>query len=348
MTTARHKLVRNEEIGTYHCTVRCVRRAFLCGRDAYSGKNYDHRRQWVVERLETLTNIFCLDVLAYAAMSNHLHVVVRLRPDQSAGWSDEEVARRWLELYPPATSGESRLKPIDAEAWRHEIRKLIGNEHRIMTLRDRLGSLSWFMKSLNEHIARRANREDDCKGRFWEGRFKCQRLENEGAILACMCYVDLNPIRAGIAKSIDESEFTSARERVRRIEALDSAAVIRNHTGGNGIIGPKLVGLDGDASPFACWGEREYLRILEATGREIRRDKPGYISEDIRPLLEQLDLDTEQWVQTVSEYNRRFRRIVGSLDQLRAAAKEMGQIWVHGFRAAEAGFRLGRNLAASP
>jgi len=81
-----------------------VRRAFLCGTDAYSGKSFEHRRGWIVERVKQLAGVFAIDVAAYAVMSNHYHLRVRIDAERAQGWSREEVLRRWTRLFdgPPA------------------------------------------------------------------------------------------------------------------------------------------------------------------------------------------------------------------------------------------------------
>jgi REP element-mobilizing transposase RayT len=222
MTTARSLLVDAESPGFYHCISRCVRRAWLCGVDPYNGKSYEHRQEWVEQRLLELADIFAVGLYAYAVMSNHVHVVLRIDPGTPASWSDEEVAVRWVRLFPATTNGE-----VDSEACRAKEQTLLGNADRVAICRERLGSLSWFMRSLNEPIARRANHEDACTGRFWEGRYKCQTLLDEAAVLSCMSYVDLNPIRAGIAENLETSVNTSA---VRRIAAIKSSADAANQS----------------------------------------------------------------------------------------------------------------------
>ncbi len=163
-----------------------------------------------------------MEVCAYAAMSNHLHLVVKNDPLAVREWSKEEVARRWFRLFPGGRDSKGEPARPDPMI----VRRFLEDEQRVEVCRNRLGNLSWYMRCLNEPIARRTNREDECSGRFREGRFKCQRLEDEGAVLACMAYVDLNPVRAGLAEVPEASEFTSIFERIAgRAERLAAAAI---------------------------------------------------------------------------------------------------------------------------
>ena len=146
----------------------CVRRAFLCGVDASSGKNYEHRRQWVVDRLELLCSVFAVELCAYSIMSNHTHIVLRLAPSQSNSWSPDQVMARWEKLYGIPIPVAIGLAPLEAQ-------KALALE-MIEVRRRRLCDLSWFMKCLNEHIARRANLEDHCTGAFWDRFLFLQNL----------------------------------------------------------------------------------------------------------------------------------------------------------------------------
>jgi REP element-mobilizing transposase RayT len=208
--SARRNIVHEECVGVYHCIARCVRRAFLCGTDSYSGRDYSHRKAWILERLRHLAGLFGVDVCGYAIMSNHLHLVLRNRPDCVEQWTDAEVAFRWRKLFPQRDDTTGEL----AEPDDNDVAILMANADRLATLRNRLSSLSWFMRCLCEWVARAANREDGSAGRFWAGRFKSQPLLDEAALLACSVYVDLNPIRAGIASTPEESQFTSGCDRI--------------------------------------------------------------------------------------------------------------------------------------
>ena len=195
MPKPRYRQVSIEDTPYYHCVSRCVRRAFLCGRDSQTGYDFNHRRQWIVDRIKLTCSVFAIDLCAYAIMSNHYHIVVKINAEQVKTWSDEEVARRWTQIFTGPLLVRQYLGNADLTSTELErIAKLFA------TWRERLSDLSWFMRCINEPIARMANAEDHCTGSFWEGRFKSQALLDERALLACMAYVDLNPIRAAMAK----------------------------------------------------------------------------------------------------------------------------------------------------
>ena len=230
MATPRHLLVDPVNECDYHLVSRCVRRAFLCGVDDYDGRDYSHRRAWLVERLRRIAPCFAVDVYAYTVLSNHFHLVLRHDPLAGRGWSDEEVARRWVEAFPPTERGEV------VEALKPERRELILDDpRRVARARCTLGSMSHFMKHLKQPIARRANLEDDRTGHFFEQRFYSGALLTEEALIAAMAYVDLNPVRAELAGRIEDIRDTSIRERLQ----VNSAEALADY------LRPVVAGLDG-------------------------------------------------------------------------------------------------------
>ncbi len=198
------------EICIVHTVQRCVRKAFLAGLDQKTGVDFSFRREWIRRRMEALASVFGLDVLTYAILSNHMHLILRNRPDVVAAWSDEEAALRWLRVFPGRRMDEQLAEPTE-----NDVRTLAGNKKRLAEVRSRLSDISWFMRALSEPIARLANRQDECTGHFWEGRFKAQRIVDEAGLLACAMYVDLNPIRAAMAESPDKAVHTSAYDRIQ-------------------------------------------------------------------------------------------------------------------------------------
>ena len=197
----------------YHCTSRCVRRAFLCGLDALTGKDYEYRRQWVEDRILFLGEVFCIDVCAYAVMSNHHHVVLHINMAEAQSLTDLEVCERWHKLYKGTLLTQKFFKgELLDEA------QILAVKEKLDHWRLELANISRWMWALNEPIARMANAEDQCTGRFWESRFKSQALLDEKALAACMAYVDLNPIRAKMAKTPEESEHTSIKRRIENQE----------------------------------------------------------------------------------------------------------------------------------
>jgi hypothetical protein len=194
-----------------HVFNRCVRRAFLCGVDSVSGRDYSHRKDWIRQRLEFLTGIFAFDIATYAVMSNHFHLVVRSRPDIVASWTDEEVSIRNLRLQGKAWFRQDGTPRKSTAA---EIERMIRHPEELQRLRRKLSDLSSLMSYFDRNLANRANREDEVTGAFWEGTFRAELIHDEASLLACMAYVDLNPIRAMLAQSLEESDYTGAFDRI--------------------------------------------------------------------------------------------------------------------------------------
>ena len=203
MTVARKLLVDLEVSRYYHCISRCVRRAFLCG------EGFEHRKKWIEERLELLAGNFAVSVCGFSIMDNHLHCLARLDPGVAKKWSSEQVVRRWIAVYPPPTLDVEDPKVV--QLWVDHERK---DAEKVAKYRERLQDLGWFMKSLKEPLARMANKEDDCKGTFWESRYKSIAILDEEALLATCAYIDLNPVAAGIAATPETSPHTSVKQRV--------------------------------------------------------------------------------------------------------------------------------------
>lgn len=305
MTYARHHLVAAGAAGTYHCVSRCVRRAFLCGHDAVSGHSFEHRKDWVEARLLQLAESFAVSIHAYAVMSNHLHVVVHIDPQAANEWVDEEVARRWLNAFGTGAP--------EAPALEQRVQALAQDVARVAVLRERLGSLSWFMSALVQPIARRANREDGVTGRFWEGRFKSQALLDERAVLACMAYVDLNPLRAGIARRLERCTHTSARSR---IESGTPAGAPLRPVAGN------------PHTPLPGLSEAQYLDVLRWCwdGGEFEPTVLDALPAAARPLIGR----PERWMRQVLATETHYARAIGSLEALLRRADDCRQRWLRG------------------
>lgn len=206
----RKQVIRDDEVGLYHVWCRCVRRAWLCGVDPLTGKDFEYRKSWLEERLEELALIFAIDTCVFSLLSNHFHLLLRNRPDLAAKWSDEEVLRRWWQLCP----GRREEDGSPAEMTKEELQAWLADAGFVAQCRRKLSSISSFMKHLNQWLARRANCEENVTGHFFEGRFGCKSLLDEGAILAAALYVDLNEIRAGLAATLETSVHSSAYRRI--------------------------------------------------------------------------------------------------------------------------------------
>jgi hypothetical protein len=310
MTRPRSHIAPHHTPGAFHCVQRCVRRAFLCGVDHYSGRSFEHRRDWIEQRIRLVAGCFAIAIDAYAVMSNHLHLVLRIDPDETLRWTDDEVATRWVRLFPPREDSDAA---IEAKCLR-----LLAAPARVETLRQRLGNLSWLMRCLVEPIARRANREDGCKGRFWEGRYKCQALCDERAILAAMAYVDLNPIRAGMADRLETSTYTSAAARISEAAMNPILATA------------SLKPIAGSLRPAFDITTADYLHILDWTGRQLAPGKRGRIAPEAPAILTSIDHDETRCATRVAAFGSGWHRAAGSAQDLIAIAERMGQQWLKG------------------
>ena len=320
MTRPRKALISLTTTPYYHITSRCVRRAFLCGVDHYSGRSYEHRRQWVVDRIRLLASLFAIDVCAYAVMSNHYHLVLKLAPDQLNDRSDDEVMDRWCALFKgPLLIQRYRKGDALSAAESATVSDIVN------VWRNKLSSISWFMRCLNQPIARQANREDECTGKFWESRFTSQALKTEEALLSCMAYVDLNPVRAGMATSFETSHYTSIQERTNPSFDMNQAIYDQRQCGDlmdfKTPIKP-LLHFEGDRKNELQAGIQfsfqDYLELVGWTGRIIRNDKRSYIDNALPPILHRLQISPRQWHLNTTQFEaihpRRFNRVEPNLD----------------------------------
>ena len=311
--TPRNQQISLSDTNWYHCVSRCTRRAFLYGVDQFSGQDYNHRRDWVEDRIKLLGQVFAIDVAAFSVMSNHHHVVLRIDADKANNWSLDEVIQQWHRIY----KGNFLSRKYLAEG-KLPLAESITLQKNAEIWRARLCNISWFMKALNEPIARWANEEDKCTGRFYEGRFKSQALLDEQAILACMAYVVLNPVRANMALTPETSDFTSIKTRIASAK--------------EGRIPDALAPFQGDERkgkadgiPFSL---KDYIELVDLTGRAIREDKRGYIDNNFPPILKRLNIDTETWLFIATTFEDSFGPWIGTTPQLQQVCENTEKSWI--------------------
>jgi hypothetical protein len=310
----------------------------LSGIDPLTGVDCEHRRQWSRDRLEHLASVFAIEVVTYAILGNHTHQILRSRPDIARTWSPEVVATRWLSITPKRKKSGEIIEPTE-----RQIQSITGNPKLVEKLRLQLSDVSWWMRSYAQFIATRANREDDTKGHFWEERFRAIVLYDEASILRCMLYVDLNPIRAGMAKSIEQSDYTGAKDRLDdwRIQvatnldngitlSIDSntAAWERLDHHCSGWLSP--IQIDASANELPAdkggvdksgpgdWPRRvsgrgavrislpKYFLLLDLVGRHPKVGGSGFIPADVAPILEQLGIEPTGFIESIWLFGRRL------------------------------------------
>jgi REP element-mobilizing transposase RayT len=302
------------------------------------GEGFEHRKQWIEQRLQRLAENFAISVCGYAVMDNHLHVLVRLDPARSKHWSATDVIRRWMTIYPPKHLDLDNEKAV--AVW---VAQQIKDKKNVDRVRARLGNLGWFMKSLKEPLARMANKEDGCKGTFWESRYKSIAILDEESLLATCAYIDLNPVAAGAAATPEASRHTSFRQRVlhaRQAGKLDSLkAAARSSIDGSRAAG-KL-----EESHWLCPfdnrrgndSQREgmledfslgsYLLLVDYTSRLYRGGK-ARVSSEVAEIFQRLGTSANLWDLRLKQLFGRARLLgsyfAASRDRPRQLAKAKG------------------------
>ena len=339
---ARAEVFAADEIAIVHVMNRTVRRCFLLGDDPVTGKNYDHRKEWLDDQLVHQAKHFGIDLLCQAIMSNHFHLVLRSRPDVVAEWDDTEVARRWLMLC-PAARDEFRQPIAPTEV---ELNRLRNNKEKLADIRLRLSDISWWMRLLSQNIAQRANHDDQEVGKFWQARYRAVRLLDETAVLACAAYVDLNPIRAAMAETIEGSDYTSAQKRVRELQVRRSSQPSSTSRSKTKTVTAKTANANAasvgsrhcarhlapvdlkerTAAPgpdvhkggsrcsnkgFLPMPTDAYLELLDWTARQVVRGKAGATPQHIPKLMDRLGLNEQTWCSLVKDFGRLFSVVAG-------------------------------------
>lgn len=342
MRIARADIYRPDEIATVHTIATIVRKYYLLGEDALTGLNNSHRCEWVTSQIKEQAKYFGIDILSHAIMSNHFHSVLRSRPDIVQEWTDSEVATRWMLLCPKRRNKD--LTP--AEPNEKELDSIRNKPDKLKEIRSRLSDISWWMRILCQRVAKRANRESKETGRFFNGRFKAVRLLDEEAILACMSYVDLNPIRAKAAVTLEESKHTSIAARIAAFaRENEDAKPIPEATGNepttsnspskrsespDAYLAPiELVDAKGDEGTKQSKDKKRcsdkgvlslstmtYMQLLDATARLVREDKRGFTPEATPPILTRLGIKEDLWLQYATQFGRMFSLAAGNVQSM--------------------------------
>jgi len=313
------------------------------------GEGFAHRKQWIEDRLQTLAGAFAVSVCGFAVMDNHLHVLVRLEADAANTWSAEDVVRRWIVAYPPKSADGEEIEVT--QAW---IDDQAGDAQRVTILRTRLANLGWFMKALKEPLARLANKEDDCKGTFWESRYKSIAILDDEALLATCAYIDLNPVAAGVATTPETSAHTSIQQRVEHAHAKGKLQDLKAAACGS-VAGSRAAG-GIEEDHWLCpiedrrqhGSQREgllegfslgsYLLLVDYTSRLCRQGK-ARVSREVASILDRLGTGSDVWGQRMQRLFEKSRLLGSYFCTDRTRLREL---------ACQRGVHHLDNLAASP
>ncbi|AEH45536.1 hypothetical protein Thein_1678 [Thermodesulfatator indicus DSM 15286] len=180
------RLLTNHPKAAYHV----ISRTALPGHDVLG----DEEKDYLLNLIRWLSQVYFVEVYGFAIMGNHFHLLCRMLPENQ--FSDEEVVRR-IKLY---YQGK---------------RKVFVYEELITKWRSRLASLSRYIQDLKQRFSRWYNRRYERKGYFWSDRFKSVIIETGEALLNCLAYIELNPVRVGIVDKPEDYRWCSLGYRAR-------------------------------------------------------------------------------------------------------------------------------------
>ena len=345
--TARNRVFDPRESVVLHTVCRTAQQEWIFGLDDKEDGDCTYRREWLCDIFGSAASVFAIDVGFVSFLSNHIHAMIRNRPDIVATWSDDEIIRRWVQASYLTKSVDGKVGIPTKKQLDKERARCASEPDRMELLRIRLANPSEFMKCVNENIARRVNQERGTVGHVWEGRFYAKRIDTESIIVLVALYIELNQIRAGEANTPEESFFSSAYCRVGQYVAeTDSLPSSRNPRRPNNSqslpspcpwLGPtSLQDTDNQAKDEKSGGHSqhrasnkgwlplslaEYLSLLDWTGREILADKRGAIPNTLAPILLRLGLTRDDFESVISGFSKDFYSLLATPRELRRRQK---------------------------
>jgi REP element-mobilizing transposase RayT len=146
----------------------------------------DIEKDFMLRLIRRYSSLYLVEILGVCIMGNHFHLLVKMLPEYK--FSDEEIEKRFEGFY-----GDERVFA----------------DGLIPSLREKLSSLSEFIREIKVGFARYYNRRHHRRGYFWGGRFKSVIVEKGETLINCLAYIDLNPLRAGLVERPEEYRWNS-------------------------------------------------------------------------------------------------------------------------------------------
>lgn len=343
----RSSRISPDEVTIAHVWSQTVQQMFLLGKDSLSGEDYSHRKDWVIDIMAHQSMFMAIDILRFAVMENHVHFLLRTRPDIVRGWSDQEVAWNYLLLCPK----KKRRKKVDGK-WQYEteepsqkdIDAIVNDQKELKKIRRKLSSLSFWMQLLKQKVARRANsevqRDGVCKGAFWKGRFEMTVINTREHLLTCSVYIDLNPFRAKMTDSLEGYSYTSIYMQLMGVfrEMLDRGDLIptvgnplgefpessmlapiefveekveastKSEVGNSRVSKPKFRCSD---TGFLEITAEQYCELVRWSMGQLGADREGAISGLEHAVVESHGMSLETWRERLMSFRRLYRHEAG-------------------------------------